>query len=337
MPPYISAALSCHRCGYDLRAHPQDAKCPECGELVAESMRLAAIPRRPAWRNSDPRWRRRMLAGIFVLLLLPFMAAVQTSGWATRTAIPNVFDYPGSLMLGHTFLFGPIVDLYKPLLFCIGLVLLFSKERGRPRYRLDWTRRWGILCSYLVFVLTAVQLLFIPALVLAGIAALCLSMPLKYQPGLTPFFVKVSFTYLRYGPEPRTSTEFVLKSFSSIGFLLACIPLFHALCSRGPKRLATILIAPLALFALVYLAEAARYCIYLSGWSAMSYPDHRWYFQPEMLVGYIIHSTNVFFPTQPSFIAFSLEAVKWCILLAIAIWLSIAQFTAWRQGAKRGA
>ena len=66
-----SADLPCHRCGYDLRAHPPDGQCPECGASVAESRRLAAIPLRPAWRDSDPRWRRRILAGAWVLVLLP--------------------------------------------------------------------------------------------------------------------------------------------------------------------------------------------------------------------------------------------------------------------------
>jgi threonine synthase len=34
-PTEISTELPCHRCGYDLRAHPPDGKCPECGESVA--------------------------------------------------------------------------------------------------------------------------------------------------------------------------------------------------------------------------------------------------------------------------------------------------------------
>ena len=80
----------------DLRAQPGDGKCPECEASVAESRRWAAIPRRPAWRDSDPRWRRRMLAGVWILVLLPLMAALQTSGWAARVPVPNVFDSPGA-------------------------------------------------------------------------------------------------------------------------------------------------------------------------------------------------------------------------------------------------
>src|SRR5882724_2784588 len=93
----MSADLPCHICGYDLRAHPQEGKCPECGASIAESRRLAAIPRRPAWRNSDPRWRRRMLAGTWVLVLLPLMDVLTTFRWASRVPVPRVFDFRGAV------------------------------------------------------------------------------------------------------------------------------------------------------------------------------------------------------------------------------------------------
>src|SRR5207248_8435229 len=89
----MSVDLLCDRCGYDLRAHPRDGKCPECGGSVAESRRLAAIPRRPAWRDSDPRWRRRMLAGTWVLVLVPLMAALAMLGWDSSVPVPSVFGY----------------------------------------------------------------------------------------------------------------------------------------------------------------------------------------------------------------------------------------------------
>src|SRR5947199_1938403 len=94
MPPHndeMSVDLPCHQCRYDLRAQPQDGKCPECGASVAESRRLAAIPRRPAWRDSDPRWRRRMLAGMWVLVLVPLIDVLETFGWASRVPAPRVF------------------------------------------------------------------------------------------------------------------------------------------------------------------------------------------------------------------------------------------------------
>src|SRR5688500_4710590 len=121
----MSADLACHRCGYDLRAHPQDGKCPECGESVAEARRLAAIPRRPAWWDSDPRWRRRMLAGAWILVLTPLLDALIAFKWASSVPVPTVFDFRGTVRtLDDTLLcFGGV---YEPLVFCIGVVLLFS-------------------------------------------------------------------------------------------------------------------------------------------------------------------------------------------------------------------
>src|SRR5688500_13194134 len=119
----ISAELKCHLCGFDLRAHPESGKCPECGASVAESRRLAAIPRRPAWRDSDPRWRRRMLAGAWVLVLVPLMEALTAYGWAANVPMPAVFEIGGAVRtLDETFL-GYVCPA---IVFCIGLVLLFS-------------------------------------------------------------------------------------------------------------------------------------------------------------------------------------------------------------------
>src|SRR2546421_890707 len=85
----ISAELlPCQICGYDLRVHPQDGKCPECGESVAESRRLAAIPRRPARRGSDPRRRRRLLAGAGVFGVLPLLGALAVVGLGSNAPPP---------------------------------------------------------------------------------------------------------------------------------------------------------------------------------------------------------------------------------------------------------
>src|SRR5258708_31762921 len=89
--------LPCHICRYDLRAHPHDGKCRECGASVAESRRLAAIPRRPAWRDSDPRWRRRLLAGTWVLVLLPLMNALHAFEWDSTLPVPALFEFRGAV------------------------------------------------------------------------------------------------------------------------------------------------------------------------------------------------------------------------------------------------
>ena len=126
--PEMSADLPCHRCGYDLRAHPQDAKCPECGESVAESRRLALIPRRPAWQDSDPRWRRRMLAGAWVLAFMPLIDVLQIFGWPSSVPVPTVFPHAVGT-LDQTFLCVMRVD--QSVLVCIGVVPRSIRLRSR--------------------------------------------------------------------------------------------------------------------------------------------------------------------------------------------------------------
>ncbi len=326
----MSADLSCHRCGYDLRAHPPDGKCPECGESVAESRQSAAIPRRPAWRDSNPRWRRRMLTGAWVLVLLPLIDALQVFKWAQSIPVPTVFDYRGTVrVLDDTFLCWP--GVYQSLVFCIGVVLLFSKEPGRRRGRLDWTRRWGVVCSYVALLLSVAQVLFIGALISVGVAAVLQSMPLKYQPEGTPWFVNVSTACLRYGPHPMDNAALVLIGFSSTAILLTCVPLFDALRSSGTKWLAAILVTPLALFALMHLSQAGRYYLGVSSVTGRDVGRLGVYFRPRLLVGYIADDPTDWFTRGSGLSTFVVEATKWCIVLAIALWLSIAQLTAWRQ------
>lgn len=188
----ISGELPCHACGYDLRAHPQDGQCPECGASVAEALRIAAIPRRPAWRDSDPRWRRRIVAGAWILVFLPLKDTLNAFEWSALIPAPAIFDFRGAVKtLDETLLVGWL-GVYHSLAFTIGAVLLFAKERGRRRSRLDWTRRWGVLCTYVVLLLSAAQILFIVALILAGVSALLMSIPLKYQPGMTQLLLGIS-------------------------------------------------------------------------------------------------------------------------------------------------
>ena len=323
----------CHLCGYDLRAHPQDGKCPECGESVAESRRLAAIPRRPPWRDSDPRWRRRILAGVWLLVFLPLMDVLRVYGWASRVPVPSLFDAriaPGTL---NDTLLCDNLGVYRPLVFCIGVVLLFAKERGRRRSRLDWTRRWGVLCSYVVLLLSAAQILFIGALVMVGIAALLQSMPLKTQPWVTELFVDVSAACLYYGPHPREAAAVVLTAFSSVAILLACVPLFDALRSTGPKYFGAVLLTPLALSSLMHLTQAARYGIDYPTPASTDVFRYGVYFWPEGLLASIA-GVPVWGVWEPELGPALIEAAKWCTVLAIAVWLTIARITAWRKRAK---
>jgi hypothetical protein len=293
---------------------------------------LAAIPIRPAWRDSDPRWRRRMLAGAWILALLPLLQTLTAFEWTSDLHVPNVFGFPGTLRLDETFLCS--MSVYESLIFCIGVVLLFSKERGRQCARLDWTRRWGVACSYIVLLLSAAPILFISALVVVGIAALLQSMPLKYQPKVTHLFVQVGWVYLHYGPQPNNYAGIVLVAFSSIAILFACVPLFNALRSSGPKWVAMILLAPLVSFSLTNLARAGLSCLSISSLTSAEVLSLEVYFRPYLLVSYFAVVHRYLYVPGFELGAFLVEATKWCIVLAIAIWLSIVQLAAWRQGRK---
>jgi hypothetical protein len=325
--------LTCDKCGYDLRAHPHDGKCPECGASVAESSRLAAIPRRPDWPDSDPRWRRRMLAGVWLLALLPLMDGLQAFEWTSKLPVPGLFEIRGAMRtLDETFVCFP--GVYESLAFCIGVVLLFSKERGRRSNRLDWTRRWGVISTCVVFLLRAANTLIITALVLAGIAACFQSMPLKYQPAVTPSFVAVSTAYLRFGPHPRDSAALVLVASSSIAILLACIPLFDALRSSGPKWLAAAVLAPLAALALIYLGQVVAYAVAHSRSTPTDVFAYEIYFRPQLPIRRIAGFPGRWWGPAPTLEESLVEGAKWCLVLTIAIWLSIAQL-ATRRHARR--
>ena len=326
-PADASPGLTCHRCGYDLRAHPHDASCPECGASVAEARRWAAVPLRPAWHDADPRWRRRVLAGVWALVLLPLMDAMQAFGWAERVPVPTVYDSWGTVHTLADTLVGSW-GVYTPIVFCVGVVLLFTRERGRRPLRLDWTSRWGVLCSYVVLLLSAAQYLLLVALVTCGMAAVFHSMPVSQQPGVTHGMAQFSSIYLRYGPAPTDNADAVLTAFSSVTVLLACVPLFDALRSSGPPRVAAVLLAPLALFALMHLAQAGRHYLGLSSEMLANYV----YFWPAPLAGRLGGRSVGFIVQGSMWSLYVVEATKWCILLVVAVWLTIAQFAAWRQG-----
>lgn len=298
---------------------------------MAESLRVAAMPRRPAWRESDPRWRRRVLAGAWILVLMPLMDVFRVNEWSSRLPVPAVLDLPGAVRtLDDALIISPSV--YRPLVFCVGVVLLFSSERGRRRGKLDWTRRWGVLCVYVVMLLNAAEVFFIAAVVFAGIAAVFQSMPPLYQPAATQLIVDASAGYLLYGAHPMYAAGVACVAFSSITMLLACVPLFDALRSSGPKLLAGVLLAPLGLFSLMHLRQVGRYCLEPS--PPMMLDDlflYDVYFRPELLVNDNDDLAAGMVGFGPSVTDVRVEAAKWCIVLGIAVWLSIAHIATWRQ------
>ena len=128
----------------------------------------------------------------------------------------------------------------------------------------------------------------------------------------------------------------VVVTSSSVAVLLACVPLYDALRSSGPKRFAAILLAPLALFALMHLLQAGRYWLATRFWIGMQglTPADLYlysvYFSPAMLLSPIA-GLPPGLGVSASPVAVVVEAVKWCAVLAVAVWLSIAQRAARRQ------
>jgi hypothetical protein len=224
-----------------------------------------------------------MLAGVWILVLLPLMLVLTAVPETASLPIPNVLGLPGRLRLDETLLSD--MSVYESLIFCVGAALLFSKERGRRRDRFDWTRRWGVICTYVVLLLSAAELLLLCALVLTAIGAVFMALPLKYQPRATPLFVDVGTFYLHYGPYPHDIVVVVTVMFSSMVILLACVPLFNALRSSGPRQFAAILVVPLALFSLIHAGQAFLYSIGIV--STANWTDV-WmlgtYFRPYVLV-----------------------------------------------------
>ena len=324
LTPELSPAVPCHRCGYDVRAQRPDAACPECGASVAESHRLALIPVRPAWRASDPRWRRRVLAGLWTLALLPLMDVLRATGWAAVVPVPAVFHRYGMIRTLDDTLVGS-GWVYTPAVFCVGVVLLFARERGRQPARLDWTRRWGVICAYVTFLIAASGTLFITALVCVGIGALFLSMPSRYQPPAAHWFVDAGVAYLRYGPQPMQAAAVVQDAASAAAVLLACVPVFNAVRSAGPKWLAATLVAPLALFSVAQLAQIAGYYAHVPGATLNPLSSDGVYFCPSLLakdVGGVLVAGLPFGSVSTAAFA---ELAKWGIVAGTAVGLTIAR------------
>ena len=323
------AALPCHRCGYDLRATPAEGVCPECGEPVAESRRLHAVPRRPIWRDSDPRWRRRMVAGAWVLVLVPLVEALRRLGLAERVPVPTLPGFETVVgSLNETFLIDSFLTAMGYPLFPVGIALLFSKERDRRHGRLDWTRRWGVFGSYLVLLLGVTTVGLVMALVAIGCAALFFTLPPKDQPIITGFLADAGAAYIYYGPQDDTGWSWaVLSGISSAVVLLACAPLYDALRSAGPRWAAVVVLAPLALIAAAQVGFAVLHGLELP--VAIELPGPLFYFEPSVLLEAVPGMPTPFWASPLPLRV--VEVVKWLAFLTIAVWLTAAQAAAWRR------
>lgn len=260
-----------------------------------------------------------MVAGLWLLVSLPWVSALLQSHWADQIYVPTFFHVQARQSLSNTFL--PMLHPYLP--FCIGIVLLFSKERNRRAARLDVMRRWGVIGSYLILVLGIPPVAFITSLVISGIGALLQSLPRVQQPATTGLFVNVGTGYLFYGVHPSRLSDFALVVASNAIVLLACLPLYNAMRSSGSKAWAIALLTPLALVAAMQAASPILFALDLSGLTP------RWiYCVPFFfdLASIIEIFSSVGRPDLGW--SFALESAKWLACLAIATWLSVAQVAA---------
>lgn len=327
--PKIASALPCASCGYDLRATPREGICPECATPVQKAIELAAIPVRPAWRDSDPRWRRRMLAGAWVMVLIPLVAVLQWLRLDQVIRVPMT-AYTGDLLLQDSF----VTIVYTELVFCIGVALFFAGERGRRPHWLDRTKRWGVFVTCLVLLLTFANLSLIISLVMIGISASFMSLPVGNQPAITPLFTELGAALARYGPHGTDESYVAESALSALGVLLACVPVYQALRCTGARSLAWILVVPLAATALVHIGYCALWFLEFALPRASEPPA--FFFQPGNLTSSLAQLSSGVNGRYGLLLNVAHEGLKWLPFVGIALWFSLAQVRVWRRAPTSG-
>ena len=323
------AAIPCHACGYDVRSQPPDGQCPECGEIVAESIRLAALPLRPAWRDSDRRWRRRVLAGLWALVLMPLPYAV-------KFVVPDrPFGEPNWLAdVSEAFRDSFAIHIWALVVTPIGLALLFQHERlERPRPSLRRLRLAGVAGCWGLIPLAIVSFAGVTLLVLSGIWAL-----------LSPVD-KQKYVPLALGVANGWSERAYFAGMAlGVGIaVLAGIVLADALRRAGSRQTRAILIwvggSLLAVQAAMVLAAAldlgdARNWVYFELLFSPIYLTEGWRWLLAALLG--TANDHLYLQAEPPetvedwialFAQFPLELAKWLLILAVALRLTVAQFS----------
>ncbi len=116
----IARDVACLRCGYNLRSLLPDQACPECGAAVAPSLRGDLL------RLSDPRWLKRLSAGM-TCIVIGQIALLATLCGALRwlelwfSAILKILQPAASIVL-ILLAFGTLI---------VGVWLATSPEPGR--------------------------------------------------------------------------------------------------------------------------------------------------------------------------------------------------------------
>ena len=273
-----------------------------------------------------------MLAGAWVLAMIPLFQVLRQLGVA----------YPLPALPGLRHAIETFDDTYLAMVdplptFCIGAVLLFSRERGRRDGRLDWTRRWGVVSSYLMVLLGVIGFGPVTALVAVGIAALFYSLPIQYQPAIGPVLANAGAAYIYYVPFGTDAAYFVLGATSAAVMLLACVPLYDALRSSGPRWLAIALLTPLGAAAAVQVFVAVASC-FISGptpwFDAPLFAQ--FFFKPAVVAALVARDSPPWLaPRLPADLG-AYEFVKWLVCLLAAVWLTTAQLAALRSRRPRG-
>ena len=165
-------------------------------------------------------------------------------------------------------------------------------------------------------------------LVLIGIATLFVSLPFDHQPWFTMILADAGHGLIHYGPHAEEAAWIATGAISAILVLLACVPLYAALCSSGPRLLAILLLAPLALSALGWIASSVIAWAHPPLLEEMVAP--LFFVDPVRVALVIERGIAAPYSSAPADLR---AAGQWLIILTIALWLSVAQVRARRSPA----
>lgn len=112
--------VSCVRCGYDLRAHSPEARCPECGAAVEVTLR------RPLLESSHGQWVTSLRRG--TLLLCVSCVAIAVLAFLEMQWINQLIARRPVTALFRLQLFN--VELAVALPFALGVILFTRKSPG---------------------------------------------------------------------------------------------------------------------------------------------------------------------------------------------------------------
>jgi hypothetical protein len=117
----IESDLHCIRCGYNLRTLSVEGRCPECGSLVCETID-ADLP---------GRWRKRVRAGLLLLMLQNLHGLVSSAIYATLFSLFGTANWPQSIF--PLLQYMSCLHRLPMLVALVGAVLLTRRPPDAPR------------------------------------------------------------------------------------------------------------------------------------------------------------------------------------------------------------